>query len=446
MKQSVIKTEGGILMRFLKSFLVFTMAMLLSSGCASARNLSTQQAVTSSDASLQETASTITPAANEVSPSASPNPELQKTPSASPKPKNAKWIYDRKTHILTIKGTGEMYAEQKEDWIDNEIKFDAHNGIQLNFNERKVKEIVVKPGITVINKGAFAAFRNVKKITLPNTVKKINDYAFYNCQSLQELTIPDKTVSVGKECFFYCKQLRSIHIGKNLRTIGDGSFAGCKNLHIHLSSRSKLHKIDDPYGEMGMYPDDLWYNGSFLHCKKLKELHLPDSLKTIDNWDTFIGCKSLTLYLSSRFTHFQKTGTQIACVSAIHVSPKNKKLSSKDGVLYDKHRKTLLNYPEYKTDQTFSVPKSVRRIRESAFRANEHIQDVFFPKKLKQIGERAFSGCKKLKNVTIPGKDTKIGRSAFIFCRNVVIHAPKHSEAAKFARKHDRMFEAIKKR
>ncbi len=433
-------------MRFLKSFLVFTMAMLLSSGCASARNLSTQQAVTSSDASLQETASTITPAANEVSPSASPNPELQKTPSASPKPKNAKWIYDRKTHILTIKGTGEMYAEQKEDWIDNEIKFDAHNGIQLNFNERKVKEIVVKPGITVINKGAFAAFRNVKKITLPNTVKKINDYAFYNCQSLQELTIPDKTVSVGKECFFYCKQLRSIHIGKNLRTIGDGSFAGCKNLHIHLSSRSKLHKIDDPYGEMGMYPDDLWYNGSFLHCKKLKELHLPDSLKTIDNWDTFIGCKSLTLYLSSRFTHFQKTGTQIACVSAIHVSPKNKKLSSKDGVLYDKHRKTLLNYPEYKTDQTFSVPKSVRRIRESAFRANEHIQDVFFPKKLKQIGERAFSGCKKLKNVTIPGKDTKIGRSAFIFCRNVVIHAPKHSEAAKFARKHDRMFEAIKKR
>ena len=527
MKQSVIKTEGGILMRFLKSFLVFTMAMLLSSGCASARNSSTQQAITSPDASLQETASTITPAANEASLSFSPTPELPKTSSASPKPKNAKWIYDRKTHILTIKGTGEMYAEQKEDWIDNEIKFDAHNGIQLNFNERKVKEIVVKPGITVINKGAFAAFRNIKKITLPNTVKRINDYAFYNCQSLQELTIPDKAVSVGKECFFYCKQLRSIHIGKNLRTIGDGSFAGCKNLqnialssenkyfetkygglyhkkqkclyfqyqhtktakiapgtkcigtfaftyntllkevtvpdsvrrikggafcycsnleYVHLSSHSKLHKIDDPYGEMGMYPDDLWYNGSFLHCKKLKELHLPDSLKTIDNWDTFIGCQSLTLYLSSRFTQFQKTGTQIACVSAIHVSPKNKKLSSKDGVLYDKHMKTLLNYPEYKTDQTFSVPKSVRRIRESAFRANEHIQNVFFPKKLKQIGERVFSGCKKLTNVTIPGKHTKIGRSAFIFCRNVVIHAPKHSEAAKFARKHDRMFEAIKKR
>ena len=95
-----------------------------------------------------------------------------------------------------------MYAEQTEDWIDNERKFDEHNGIQLNFNERKVKEIVVKPGITVINKGAFAAFRNVKKITLPNTIKKINDYAFYNCQSLQELTIPDKVVSVGKECFF----------------------------------------------------------------------------------------------------------------------------------------------------------------------------------------------------------------------------------------------------
>ena len=511
-------------MRFLKSFLVFSIVMLLISGCKSAQNSSTKQAITSPDTSLQETASSTAPAANELSPSISPTPRVQKTPSSSPKPKNAKWIYNRKTHVLTIKGTEEMYAEQTEDWIDNERKFDEHNGIQLNFNERKVKEIVVKPGITVINKGAFAAFRNVKKITLPNTIKKINDYAFYNCQSLQELTIPDKVVSVGKECFFYCRQLRSIHIGKNLRTIGNGSFAGCKNLqsielssenkyletkygglyqkkqkclyfqyqhtktaeiapdtkcigtfaftyntplkevtipdsvrrikggafcycrnldYVHLSNHSKLYKIDRPYGEMGMYPDDLWYSGSFLHCKKLKELHLPNSLKAID-WDTFSGCKSLTLYLGSQFTNFRKS--QIAGVSAIQVSPHNKKFSSKDGVLYDRHKKTLLNYPEYKTDQTFVVSKSVRHIQESAFRANEHIENVFFPKKLKHIGEGAFNGCKKLKNATIPGKQTKIGRSAFLFCRHVVIHAPKHSEAAKFAKKHDRMFEVFRKK
>ena len=162
-------------MRFLKSFLVFSIVMLLISGCKSAQNSSTKQAITSPDTSLQETASSTAPAANELSPSISPTPRVQKTPSASPKPKNAKWIYNRKTHVLTIKGTEEMYAEQTEDWIDNERKFDEHNGIQLNFNERKVKEIVVKPGITVINKGAFAAFRNVKKITLPNTIKKIND-------------------------------------------------------------------------------------------------------------------------------------------------------------------------------------------------------------------------------------------------------------------------------
>ena len=125
-------------MRFLKSFLVFSIVMLLISGCKSAQNSSTKQAITSPDTSLQETASSTAPAANELSPSISPAPRVQKTPSASPKPKNAKWIYNRKTHVLTIKGTEEMYAEQTEDWIDNERKFDEHNGIQLNFNERKV--------------------------------------------------------------------------------------------------------------------------------------------------------------------------------------------------------------------------------------------------------------------------------------------------------------------
>lgn len=71
-----------------------------------------------------------------------------------------------------------MYAEQTEDWIDNERKFDEHNGIQLNFNERKVKEIVVKPGITVINKGAFAAFRNVKKSPCQIPSKKLTTMHF----------------------------------------------------------------------------------------------------------------------------------------------------------------------------------------------------------------------------------------------------------------------------
>ena len=161
-----------------------------------------------------------------------------------------------------------------------------------------------------------------------------------------------------------------------------------------------------------MYPDDLWYSGSFLHCKKLKELHLPNSLKAID-WDTFSGCKSLTLYLGSQFTNFRKS--QIAGVSAIQVSPHNKKFSSKDGVLYDRHKKTLLNYPEYKTDQTFVVPKSVRHIQESAFRANEHIENVFFPKKLKHIGEEHLMAVKNLKMLPFPENKRKLADRHFSF-------------------------------
>lgn len=152
---------------------------------------------------------------------------------------HATWKYNKKTHCLTIRGNGGTHDEAKT--FGEDVKFYPDNDCPPYFSEsdsfeltrRKrnaVKEIVIEPGITVINSAAFAFFDNLEKITIPDTVEKIENYVFFECQSLKEITIPNHVTSIGEECFLGCISLKKMKIGKNLMQIGKGNFVQCKSL------------------------------------------------------------------------------------------------------------------------------------------------------------------------------------------------------------------------
>jgi hypothetical protein len=84
----------------------------------------------------------------------------------------------------------------------------------------------------------------------------------------------------------------------------------------------------------------------------------------------------------------------------------------KDGVLYSKDMKTLVQYPAGSTAASFSVPSSVTTI---------------------QAG--AFEGSAKLTKLTISNKVTKIGTDAFKGCSKLTIYAPAGSTAYTYATK-----------
>ena len=54
---------------------------------------------------------------------------------------------------------------------------------------------------------------------------------------------------------------------------------------------------------------------------------------------------------------------------------------------------------------------------------------------MKEIGKDAFSGCRSLVSVVILDDVKEIGDAAFGDCPNLVIHAPKGSNAIEHARK-----------
>jgi hypothetical protein len=84
----------------------------------------------------------------------------------------------------------------------------------------------------------------------------------------------------------------------------------------------------------------------------------------------------------------------------IIVAENNAAYSSENGVLFDKTKTTLIQYPARKSDVSYVIPNSVESIGERAFTYCESLTEVTIPNSVTGIGEYAFDHCTSLTSVT----------------------------------------------
>lgn len=87
-----------------------------------------------------------------------------------------------------------------------------------------------------------------------------------------------------------------------------------------------------------------------------------------------------------------------------------------DGVLYNKNKRVLKEYPSRKKQDKFAIPEGVEMIAENAFSGCKYLLQVEFPRSMTVISTRAFSGCNSLQEVVIPDWITRIESKAFSYC------------------------------
>ncbi|MFA6309128.1 MAG: leucine-rich repeat protein [Clostridia bacterium] len=133
-------------------------------------------------------------------------------------------------------------------------------------------------------------------------------------------------------------------------------------------------------------------NNAFGYCDKLSDITIPDSVTDIGNCP-FNSCNGLT---------------QITVNN-------NANYASQDGVLFNKAKTHLIQYPAGKTGG-YLVPDSVTNIGDGAFRDCSELTDITFPNSLTKIDSDAFRSCSKLTGIDFPDRITDIGLYAFQYC------------------------------
>nr|WP_027871616.1 leucine-rich repeat domain-containing protein [[Eubacterium] cellulosolvens] len=214
---------------------------------------------------------------------------------------------DEKLKLL-ISGNGQMkdYSGENESLMHViDLELADISGI----DDAYVTEVEIGKGVTAIGKYTFCN-SEIERVILPEGISDIGCNSFENCEKLKEINIPDTVTSIGAYAFCNCTQVKNINLSSVLKHLGEGAFSSCGLTSITIpnslteilgatfSQCVNLQEVffpDEWFGTMGYQ--------AFAFCNNLKELHIPEGVKTLDGF-IWYGCPKLkTLYLPHSLTY-----------------------------------------------------------------------------------------------------------------------------------------------
>jgi hypothetical protein len=310
-------------------------------------------------------------------------------------------------------------------------------------------------------------------VTIPNTINSypvtiIASDAFLPNYSLTSVTIGTNVTTIGANAFFQCFNLTSVSIPASVTNIGLGPFYDCQNLTTISVSAANLYYtnvnqllfnktltslIQFPTGTGGSYtlpaavtnigeafvgniltaipvnPANLYYtnvSGVLFSKDQTVLVSYPGGLAgsyTVPGTVTTIAGSAFEYSPSVASVTIGTNVTSIgyaaffdcASLTAIMVNATNSFYSSTNGVLFDKNKTLLIQYP-IAIGGSYIIPGTVLNLADGAFGDALSLTSVVIPNSVTNIGFETFYNCESLAGVSLGNHVINITADAFYYC------------------------------
>ncbi len=239
------------------------------------------------------------------------------------------------------------------------------------FENSSVTSVTIPGTVTSIGTNAFL-FSTLNSVNIPNGVTFIGDSAFGACQ-ITHVVIPGGVGTIGNSVFGGCGFLTSVTISMGVTNLGDFAFGDCHNLPS-ITIPTSVTTVG---------------NQTFELCSGLTSVTIPSSVTSIGE-GPFDGCSNL---------------------KTITVNGSNPDFSSVGGVLFNKSKTWLIQYPGG-VGGTYTIPNGVTIIGAQAFDSS-FLTAVTLPNSITTIGSGAFAYCGGITGITLPSSLSTLDNDAF---------------------------------
>lgn len=277
--------------------------------------------------------------------------------------------------------------------------------------------------VTSIGFFAFEECDNVTSITIPECITFIDSNAFYGCSRISEVYYGGNDAAWGwfsddsglpESCTVYFeKDSELIDYFRYSITNNEVTITDCSTT---ISGDVAIPDIIEGY------PVTKINQQAFYNCKRLTGLIIPDSVTIIDD-AAFWYCESLTNITIPKNTISigECAFSYCSSLEQISVDKDNEYFSGDEyGVLFNKDKTELIQYPIGNNRATYSIPDSVTLIGFCSFEGCENLKNIIIGSNVKKIDSEAFENCSSLENVIIPESVTIINDFAFDGCDSIV--------------------------
>ena len=291
---------------------------------------------------------------------------------------------------------------------DGNENYVSKNGMLLRKDEKQIifisqdavknNKLTIPDTVIYLGNIAYQALQNIKVIEIPNSVSNIDIGFFKNRVPNIEITVKE-----GNEKY----------VTKN-----DGVYS--KDGTILYTQFKNTSIVTVPEGVKALS------NGSFYKLGNLTQVHLPQSLETIES-AAFTSCFNLhRLELGINVKNIAPRMDEYSGMQEVIIDKDNPYYTVENNMIFNKN-KTVLVRLIYGTYQSIEIPEGVKEILYQAFYADT-IMNITLPSTLEKLS--GFNNVLNLSKIDIPSSVTTIDSYCFSessYLKEIVIHKPEGS-------------------